>query len=119
MNKPEEKIYVPRSMCKLIETRSKKQIMKISVHADSLIEFLKKHKNARGYVNFGVTELKAEGRFGQTHCMWLDTWTPEGQPRATQQQTQQGFANMRKATAAAPPSTPAEKPQDDQEDVPF
>ena len=32
--------------------------------------------NERGYVNLVLTQRKAQGKHGETHCMYVDTWKP-------------------------------------------
>lgn len=70
------KVYVPRSSAKQITFQSGKTIMKVSFHAQTMIDFLKQHANEKGYVNLGLSERKEPGKYGDTHCLWLDTWKP-------------------------------------------
>lgn len=102
----EQKIYVPKVSAKQITFQaSGKTIIKLGIHADTLIEFLKKHKNEKGYVNVGISERKQPGQYGDTHSVWLDTWKPgerSGQAKAVQQ-----------------PLQPASTPRATNDDVPF
>ena len=71
----EEKIYAPIN-AKQVEFKSGKSILKLGINVDSLIVFLKDHRNEKGYVNLGISERKAVGKHGETHTVWLDTWKP-------------------------------------------
>jgi hypothetical protein len=100
---------VERSFVKEKTFNSGKTILTVSCHADTLLEFIRQHTNAKGYINFGISKTKEVGKYGQTHCLWLDTWEPnkEGQPRA---------AASAPRAAARPASKPATEIPDD---VPF
>jgi hypothetical protein len=73
----EQKTYIKG--VKLVEKHFENgnSILKISCKADVLIEQLNAMKNGKGYVNFGVSARKEVGQYGDTHCMWLDTWQPK------------------------------------------
>jgi hypothetical protein len=49
----------------------------IGVKAEDLIAFAQQHKNERGYVNLLVSKRKAEGQYGDTHSVSLDTYDPK------------------------------------------
>lgn len=104
----EPKKYVPRSGAKQISPT----LLKLSFHASELIEFVKANTNERGYINLGVSQRKEVGRFGDTHCVWLDTWKPTRQQQPNQHDA---FAESM-ATAPKPPSR-MDTPGSD--DVPF
>jgi hypothetical protein len=102
----EAKVYAPAS-AKQVTFQSGKSILKLGVNVEKFIVFLNQHKNAKGYVNFGISERKEVSQYGETHTVWLDTWQPSGapsepsKPRAT-------------AQPKAKPLTPEEA-----DDVPF
>lgn len=100
----EQKIYVPKCSAKQITFASGKTIIKLGIHADTMIAFLKANQNAKGYVNLGISYRKETGQYGDTHSVWLDTWQPD------------------KVTERTQPATVAPKaaPQPDKgDDVPF
>jgi hypothetical protein len=79
----EQKTYVPRSSAKEVKFANGGSMMKLSFKADEFIAFCKANANKRGYINFGVTARREVGKFGDTHCVWLDTWEPEQKPQGT------------------------------------
>lgn len=107
----QEKIYVPRSIVreKTFE-RSGKTILTLSLHADTVAKFLRDHADDKGFVTLGASRTRELGRYGQTHCLWLDTWKPD--------------PNRKQAAPTASPSPkvgagqPSQFPPDD-DDVPF
>lgn len=83
------KIYVPKCSAKQVPNTT---ILKLSFKAKELRDFLNEHVNEKGYVNLCVTPRREVGQFGDTHCVWLDTWKPgnkEGFRRAAQPAEQQ------------------------------
>lgn len=82
-------IYVPKAKCKRIDmtgangTWSK---VRIGLHAETLIAFVKQHANAAGYINFELKEKREPDQYGNTHSLSLDTWQPKaaGERTATQ-----------------------------------
>lgn len=80
-------------------------IMNISFHAGELIDYVKKNANAKGRLNVKVLKRKAEGKYGETHYMKLDTFVPKEKPAVSEPPKQ-------KASEPAQPN-----PADD--DVPF
>jgi len=79
MNEPkEQKIYVPKSSAKQITfPKSGKTIIKLGLHAETMIAFIKANANEKGYINLGISERKSESQYGDTHCVWLDAWKPD------------------------------------------
>ena len=73
---PEPKIYVPKANGKEHTFADGGKILKLGFHVDTLIEFVKKHVNEKGYINLIVTRRKEVGQFGETHGITLDTWKP-------------------------------------------
>lgn len=103
----EQKIYVPRSGAKQITfERSGKTILKLNFKVEDFIAFLNQHKNEKGYITLGVSERREVGKFGDTHCVWLDTRKPN----------QNG-----ERPASRPASKPAQQqpPADESDQVPF
>lgn len=102
---PEQKTYVPKSSAKQITFQSSgKTIIKISFKANELIEFVNGHVNASGYINLGISERREVGPYGDTHCVWLDTWQPK--PKTD-------------ASAKSRYIPPDEQPETKGDDVPF
>lgn len=98
----QNKIYVPKSGAKEITFQSGKKILKLNFKANELIAFLNQHKNDKGYVTLGVSERREVGQYGDTHCVWLDTWKP--QPRGDQQQ------QRTPSRPTSPPPTESDEP---------
>jgi hypothetical protein len=68
-----DKIYVGRSK----EQDSKYGIFhKISFSADDL-KTLQSNLNKKGYVNLNMNKRKEASKYGDTHCITIDTWQPE------------------------------------------
>lgn len=76
----EQKIYVPKCSAKQITFASGKTILKLGIHAETMIAFLKANQNAKGYVNLGISSRRETGQYGDTHSVWLDTWQPGDKP---------------------------------------
>ena len=47
------------------------------MNVEKFIAFLNQHKNAKGYVNLGISERREVSQYGETHTAWLDTWSPD------------------------------------------
>ena len=77
---PEPKIYVPKSSAKEIQFRDGGSLIKLAFQVDALIEFLQRHRNEKGFVNINCTKRMKPGTYGDTHCLWLDTWKPTRGP---------------------------------------
>ena len=80
----EQKTYAPVS-AKQITFQSGKSILKLGINAEKFKAFLDTHKNAKGYVNLGISERKEVSRYGETHTIWLDTWQPDDSKAAPRQ----------------------------------
>jgi hypothetical protein len=85
----EPKTYVPKSSVKERQFPSGGSVLKLSFHASTLIAFVRQHANAKGYINLGVSERKQPGQYGDTHCVWLDTWEPQAKTGGTAPKPQQ------------------------------
>lgn len=103
MDMSEAKIYFPKSQLKEVKFNDGGSILKIGLHAETAIAFIKEHANDRGFINLVVSQRKEPGRFGDTHSLTLDTWKPDlTKAREAAKQTE---------------SSPKQKPEDD--DCPF
>lgn len=71
-----ETIYVPNSSVKERNT-SFGSCFKVSFKAETLGEFVRKHKNEKGYINLEIVPRKEESEYGDTHSIKLDTWKPD------------------------------------------
>ena len=98
-NQNEQKTYCNGVSAKQITFQSGKTILKLGVNVDKMIAFLQQHRNAKGFVNLGISERKEVGQYGDTHTVWLDTWSPESAKQSN-------------------PVTPR-SPQEKSDDVPF
>lgn len=98
MNEP--KTYVPKTSAKEIKFPPGGSMLKLGFHVDTLIEFVRKHANDRGYINFGVTSRRQVSEHGETHSVWLDTWKP-------------------KAAGQSSPKPPTNAKPPEEDDVPF
>ena len=76
-NQNEQKTYCNGVSAKQITFQSGKTILKLGINAEKMIAFLTQYKNAKGFVNLGISERKEIGQYGDTHTVWLDTWSPE------------------------------------------
>jgi hypothetical protein len=58
---------------KIINTKS---VFSVNIQADKFSEFLKNHKNEKGYVTIDCWELDQPDKYGHTHNASLNEWTP-------------------------------------------
>lgn len=110
MNQPQEqKIYVPKSSAKEIHfERSGKTILKLNFKVQDLIAFLGQHKNEKGYITFGVSPRREVSQYGDTHCVWLDTWKPT---QGGQQPLKQSDPRLNRPKVEEPGAT-GQRPED-------
>jgi hypothetical protein len=68
--------------------------IRISGNADKVIEEIRKHTNAKGYINLEVKERREEGKYGQTHYVVVDTYQSRNDEQAASPPpaSQQGWA---------------------------
>lgn len=93
-------IYAPCS-CKLIDTKHG-QMMKLSFSVEKMLDFMKDHKNAKGYINLNISERREVGQYGDTHSVKLDTWEPTGERKqSAPKQSSQKQSNHNEAKANA------------------
>lgn len=86
MNEP--KVYVPKSSAKQVSER----LLKISFKAAEFRDFMNQHINDKGYIKLCISPRRETGQYGDTHCIWLDTWKPgnkEGFPKQPQPTAEQ------------------------------
>lgn len=69
------KTYVPRSNAKAQETAIG-EVIRLSFHVESLVEFAKEHENSGGYINIDVVPRR-EPNDKATHSLTLNDWTPD------------------------------------------
>lgn len=73
----EQKIYASGMSARQITFDSGKSILKLSINMNKFREFVqqnKQHISEKGYMNLGISERREVGQYGDTHCVWLDTW---------------------------------------------
>lgn len=100
----ETKTYVPKSSVKEVTFQSGKSILKLSLKAKEVAGFLMANANDKGYVSLGISQRKAVGQYGDTHCLWLDTWKPDPNRQRQPQPEQNIFAEVTHAfTSGKPP----------------
>ena len=78
----EQKTYINGLTVKQVDFKDGGNILKVGVNVAKLIEQLQQNTNEKGYVNLAISKRKEPGKYGETHCVWLDTWKPtqrEGQ----------------------------------------
>lgn len=51
-------------------------ILRLSFKDTDIAEFVRTHKNEKGYVNLIIRERKEPGTYGDTHAVYLDDWKP-------------------------------------------
>lgn len=100
----EPKTYVPKSSAKAL-SKNGWTMLKLSFKAADLVKFVHENANDKGYINLCVTKRREVGTYGDTHCVWLDTWKPNSENQSPQ------------ATAPEPSAQTASQIEDD--DVPF
>lgn len=72
-----EKIYVKCS-AKQRTFDNGGSVINLGFKVDELIEFARQHRNQGGYLNLVVAERRTPGQYGDTHTVYLDTYTPKG-----------------------------------------
>lgn len=107
----EQKIYAPASAKMVTFERTGNSILKLSFKADAFIAFINQRKNAKGYVNLGISKRKEVGKYGETHTVWLDTWEPKN--------LQSGDGTSPPVAAGKPDTKPAAPNPVDDDPVPF
>jgi hypothetical protein len=73
--------------------------IRISGKAEDVIAEIRKHANAKGYINLEVKEMREEGKYGKTHYLVVDTYQrdqqePVAQPAPTPPASQEGFPSQ-------------------------
>lgn len=76
-----QKIYADGMFCDKKPNNYGGHFIKVGINTDKFIEFLKLHKNERGYVNLCIFQTKE----GKPYCT-LDTFVPQQQNNDEQSQ---------------------------------
>jgi hypothetical protein len=74
-----DKIYAPVNAKEKV-FQDGGNIINFGGKADKLIAFIEQHKNAKGYINLVMARRKTPGQYGDTHTVYLSTWTPKDEP---------------------------------------
>ena len=106
----ENKTYAPGSV-KEITFNSGKTILKLGLNVEKFCAFLQQHKNAKGYVNLGISERNEVSAYGETHTLWLDTWSPDASKAREHRPVKPQEPNQ--------PTLPADDGPPESDDVPF
>jgi len=56
-------------------------VLNLGIKVEDLADFCRKHKNERGYLNLTIAARKEVGQYGDTHSVYLDTYTPKSDGR--------------------------------------
>jgi len=76
-----EKIYVPKSSGKLRTWKNSngepQETLGISFHVESLIDFVKKNQNSKGWINFDINKRRETSQYGETHSISLNDYKKE------------------------------------------
>jgi hypothetical protein len=51
-------------------------VINVGIKVEDLADFVRKHKNERGYINLVIAERREVGQYGDTHSVYLDTYQP-------------------------------------------
>lgn len=106
--------------------QGEKVIFKLGFYADEFIEFIKEHKNEKGFININMTARREDGKFGDQFTLWLDTWKPRQDGAQQLRQSAPARApgpyvperpTNYSTRPAAPKKSEANPPEED--DVPF
>lgn len=68
-------IYAPGTYCRSKTFADGGEIVKLSIHADKFIEFLRDHADEKGWVRLEIIKRR-EPKDDITHSVRLDTWKP-------------------------------------------
>lgn len=52
------------------------EVLNLGIKVEDLADFCRKHKNERGYLNLTISPRRETGQYGDTHSVYLDTYTP-------------------------------------------
>ena len=72
-----EKIYLKGCSAKAKTFDDGGQVIKLGLKVEDLADFCRRHKNERGYLNLVISQRREVGQFGDTHTVYLDTYTPK------------------------------------------
>jgi hypothetical protein len=51
-------------------------VLNVGINLEKFAPFVKTNKNERNYINLRISKRKTVGEFGDTHSIYLNTWTP-------------------------------------------
>lgn len=74
-----EKIYVPGTYAKAKKFDNGGEILRLSLNAEKVIDFINKNKNDKGYITFNIGPKRTPDE-KSTHYVALDTWKPSTAP---------------------------------------
>lgn len=99
----EPKTYVPRTSVRERTFPDGGSLINIVADAHELAEFVQNRAAADGRIRLCITKRREVGKYGETHCLWLDTYVPK--PKQADR-------------AVEPPKQP-DLPPTETDDVPF
>ena len=81
-----------------INGKESKFSIKLSGNAEKVIAEIQKHTNEKGYFNFELCKRKEPGKYGETHYVKVDDWTPTPKAESTPTRTASDAASEVKET---------------------
>lgn len=86
MSTKTSKVYVPKASAKEISFDGGGSLIRLGFRVEELLDFIHQHATPSGYLNLTLGKRRDVGKFGETHSVYLDTYTPKagGQPRGGQ-----------------------------------
>jgi hypothetical protein len=72
-----DKQYINGVSLKMKEFPNGGQQMKFSISFEKFVDQIRPLVNEKGYVNLIISSRKEVGKYGDTHCLSVDTWKPE------------------------------------------
>ena len=67
-------------------------VINVGIKVEDLADFARRHKNDRGYLKLVIAPRREPGQYGDTHYIYLDTFTPRTGAGAMQDRAErQGF----------------------------
>ena len=76
-----DKVYIQGVSAKEIKLKNG-PILKLGINKQKFLDHLESiEANEKGYINIGISARREEGKYGETHTVWLDTWKPDGEQR--------------------------------------
>jgi len=80
-----DKLYVPGCLAKeqVLEWGT---LIHVSFHVPRLLSFVQTHQTDRGYITLDVVPRRELGKYGETHSVSLNTWSPTERAKVKQPQ---------------------------------